>query len=341
MDRNMDKIGFGLIGAGVIGQVHARNIASRADAMLHWIVDTDAARARALATACGARFGVSVEEMLADPAVQAVVVGSSTAAHEAHVLASIAAGKAILCEKPISDSLDGARRCLDAARTAGAVAAVGFNRRFDVHHRAVHDRVRAGEIGAVESMHFVSRSSAAPSPAASHRSGGMLRDKGTHHYDLACWIAGVAPVEVYATGGCLFEPGYAEYGDVDSAALTLRFETGALATFSFSRRTAYGCDEMFDVFGAGGLLVSERQRERGVCVYRGTQLHADGIHAGWYERFAPTYAAELDALIGAIRGGHAASPGLDDGLRAQAIAEAAVESLASGRPAAIRDVWSA
>ena len=337
----MNAIPFALIGAGVIGRVHARNIAGRADAVLRWVIDTDVSRGSALAAAHGARFGDSVDEMLADHEVRAVVIGSSTAAHEAQVLACIAAGKAVLCEKPISDSLDGARRCLDAARAAGAVAAVGFNRRFDVHHRAVHDRVRAGEIGAVESMHFVSRSPAAPTPLASHRSGGMLRDKGTHHYDLACWIAGMAPVEVYATGGCLFEPGYAEYGDVDSAALTLSFETGALATFSFSRRTAYGCDEMFDVFGAGGLLVSERQRERGISVYRGSELHADGIHAGWYERFAPTYVAELDALIEAIRGGRAACPDLEDGLRAQAIAEAAVESLANGRPVAIRDVWSA
>jgi len=197
----MDKVGFGVIGAGVIGQIHGRNLARHAQAALRWIVDVDAGRGGALAAACGARFAPTPDAMLADPDVQVVVIGSSTDVHEAHLLASVAAGKAVLCEKPISDSLDGARRCLAAVRAAGVVAAVGFNRRFDVHHREVHDRVRAGAIGGVETLHLVSRSAAAPPPADAHRAGGLLREKGTHHYDLACWLAGAEPVEVYATGG--------------------------------------------------------------------------------------------------------------------------------------------
>ncbi len=248
----MEEIGFGLIGAGVIGRVHARNVAARADARLRWIVDIDATRGGELAAAHGARFTASIDEMLADPAVRVVMIGSSTDVHEAHLLACVRAGKAILCEKPIADSLERARNCLDAVRAANAIAAIGFNRRFDAQHREVHDRVRAGEIGTVESVHIVSRASAAPPPAAAHRAGGMLREKGTHHYDLACWLVRSEPVEVYAAGGCLFDPGFAAYGDVDTAALTLRFASGALATFSFSRRTAYGCDESIEVFGSKG-----------------------------------------------------------------------------------------
>jgi myo-inositol 2-dehydrogenase/D-chiro-inositol 1-dehydrogenase len=335
----MEKIGFGLIGAGVIGRVHARNIAARADARLVWVVDNDAPRGNGLATAHGARYSPSVDDMLADASVQVVVIGSSTDVHEAHVLASVGAGKAILCEKPVSDSLEGARKCADAARAARVVAAVGFNRRFDVNHRAVFDRVRAGEIGAVESVHIVSRSFEASPPAAAHRAGGMLREKGTHFYDLAWWMAGSEPVEVYAAGGCLFDRGYAAYGDVDTAALTLRFASGVLATFSFSRRTAYGYDEMIEVFGSKGMLESSRQRQRGVALYRGGEIVEDGIHPNWYERFAPTYVAELDALADAVRAGSAFEPSLTDGLRAQAVAEAAVRSLVEGRPAAIPDVW--
>lgn len=320
----MDKIPFALIGAGVIGQVHARNIAAHRHARLRWVIDVDPVRGKSLAEAHGAKFSASVDEMLEDAAVQVVVIGSSTDVHEAHLLASVRAGKAVLCEKPIADSLDRAKNCLDAARAAGVIAAVGFNRRFDVHHRAVFDRVRAGAIGAVESVHIVSRSSDASPPAAAHRAGGMLREKGTHFYDLACWMAGSEPVEVYAAGGCLFDPEYAAFGDVDTAALTLRFASGALATFSFSRRTNYGYDEMIEVFGSKGMLESQRQR-----------------FPTWYERFAPTYVAELDALISAVRAGIPMSPSLADGMRAQAVAEAAVASLAQGRPVGIADVWSA
>jgi myo-inositol 2-dehydrogenase/D-chiro-inositol 1-dehydrogenase len=335
----MSAMPFALIGAGVIGRVHAGNIASRPDTRLRWIVDTDAPRGDALAAACGARFSPSVDEMLADRSVQVVVIGSSTDVHEAHLLACIRAGKAILCEKPLADSLDGAKKCLDAARAAKVIAAIGFNRRFDVHHRAVFDRVRAGEIGAVESVHIVSRSSEASPPAAAHRAGGMLREKGTHFYDLAHWMAGSEPVEVYAAGDCLFDPGYAAYGDVDTAALTLRFASGALATFSFSRRTAYGYDEMIEVFGAQGMLQSRRQRQRGVSLYQGSRVIDDGIHPSWVERFAPTYVAELDALVAAVRAGTPVEPSLADGMRAQAVAEAAVASLIQGRPMAIPNVW--
>lgn len=336
----MESVGFGVIGAGVIGRIHARNLAAHRDADLRFIVDVDAAHGAALAAEHGARFATALEPMLADAAVRVVVIGSSTDVHEAHVLACLAAGKAVLCEKPIADSLDGARRCLDAARRAGAIVAVGFNRRFDPHHLLVHDRVRAGAIGTVEMLHFVSRSpqDSAPGPAA--RAGGMLREKGTHHYDLACWIAGAEPVEVYASGGCLIDPGHAAFGDVDTAALVLRFASGALATFAFSRRTGYGCDEMFEVNGSRGMLRSERQPALGVTLWQGDHVIAEGVHPGWYERFAPTYVAELDALIAAVRGGRPVTPDLQDGMRAQAIAEAAVASLAQGRPVAIRDTWS-
>src|SRR4029453_4782053 len=128
----MNRIAFALIGAGVIGEVHARNIAARPDALLRWVVDVDSARGRALAAAHGAVFSTSVDEMLTDPDVRIVVIGSSTDVHEMHLLASVRAGKAVLCEKPIADSLDGAKNCLDAARAANAIAGVGFNRRFDV-----------------------------------------------------------------------------------------------------------------------------------------------------------------------------------------------------------------
>jgi myo-inositol 2-dehydrogenase/D-chiro-inositol 1-dehydrogenase len=337
----VSKIGFALIGAGTIGRVHARNIAEHPDTRLSWVVDIDAKAGEDLAAAYGASFSASVDEMLTDRAVEAVVIGSSTDVHEAHLLASVRAGKAVLCEKPITDSLEGARNCLDAARSAKVIAAIGFNRRFDAHHRAVRDRVHAGEIGKVESLHIVSRSGAASPPAAAHRAGGMLREKGTHFYDLAHWMTASEPVEVYAAGGCLFDQGYAEYSDVDTAALTLRFACGALATFSFSRRTTFGYDEMIEVFGSKGMLQSERQPSRRASLHRGDRALGESVHPTWYDRFAPTYVAELDAMVTAMRSGKPIEPDLVDGMRAQAVAEAAVESLAQRRVVAITNVWQA
>src|SRR4029453_13288352 len=156
----MNRIAFALIGAGVIGEVHARNIAARPDALLRWVVDVDPARGRALAAAHGAVFSTSVDEMLTDPDVRIVVIGPFTAPPQVTLLASGGGGK----------------NCPSAGGAANAIAGVGFNRRFDVNHRAVHERVRAGEIGKVESVHIVSRSFEASAPAAAHRAGGLLRE---------------------------------------------------------------------------------------------------------------------------------------------------------------------
>src|SRR5512147_27337 len=104
----MGPIPFALIGAGAIGRIHAQNISRHSDARLRWVVDVDAERGHALAATYDARFSTAVDEMLADTSVQVVVIGSSTDVHEAHLVASVRAGKAVLLEKPVADSLEGA-----------------------------------------------------------------------------------------------------------------------------------------------------------------------------------------------------------------------------------------
>jgi len=332
-------LNIALFGAGTIGTVHARNIAQNPRCRLRWIIDKDVARADTLAVSYGGEGSESVDTALSDPSVDAVVIASSTLVHEEHLLACIAAGKGVLCEKPIADGLGNAKRCVDAAKAAGIVAAVGFNRRLDPHHRAVYDRTRAGDIGTVELLHLVSRSARAPRPEASYQSGGTIRDKGSHFFDLACWIAGSDPVEAFASGACLIDPGYARYGDVDTAALTLKFESGALATFSFSRRTNYGYDEMIEVFGSEGMLESRRQTELGVNLYKGRHIVGGGLHPDWYDRFADTYRTELDSFISAIEQKAPVHAGLSEGLRAQAVAEAMIESMKRNAPVAVQQLW--
>lgn len=332
-------INIALFGAGTIGAVHARNIAQNPRCQLRYVVDNDPERAVAIAAQFGGEAIGSINAPLADAAVDAVVIASSTLVHEEHLLACISAGKAVLCEKPIADGLDNAKRCVDAAKAAGIVAAVGFNRRLDPHHHAVYERVRAGDIGKVELLHLVSRSQQAPKPEASYRSGGTIRDKGSHFFDFACWIAQSEPAEAYAIGACLIDSGYSRYNDVDTALLTLRLESGALASFSFSRRTSYGYDEMIEVFGSGGMLESRRQPELGVSFYKGREIIEGGLHKGWYERFADTYRDEIDAFVSAVEGKAPVCASLTEGLRAQAIAEAVLEAIKRNVPAAVHRIW--
>ena len=324
-------VNFALIGAGLIGTVHAQNIQRHEETTLRHVIDVRPAAAAALARRHGGRAGGDVAAALDDSGVDAVIIASSTDSHEALVKAAAAAGKAILCEKPIAIGLDGARACLADVAAAGVLAATGFNRRFDRNHSALFEGVRAGQCGKLEMLHLTSRTQTAPTPESVRTSGGMFRDKGTHFYDLARWIAGEEVTEIFAAGANLVDPALGRAGDVDTAMITVRFASGLLGHFDFSRRTAYGYDERIEAFGADGMLESKRERFRGVAYYKGDKVIEDGLFQGWLERAEGTYMAELDDFLGAMRGEHAPMASLADGVAAQLIAEAAVISAREGR----------
>ena len=154
-----------VIGAGVIGRVHSHNIAGSGSFRLIHVADVDGPKAERLADRFGAaECETAVEAILADERVEAVVIASSTLAHVEHVLAAAAAGKAIIVENAVSDSLEKARACLSPVRGSGVVAAIGFNSRFDPNHRALFEQVRTDRIGRVETLDLTSRSESVPDP---------------------------------------------------------------------------------------------------------------------------------------------------------------------------------
>lgn len=218
------------------------------------------------------------------------------------MLGAAQAGKAILLGKPISDSLKGARTCLDAVKNARVVASMGFNRRFDRNHSALFQAVGQGKIGRLETLHLTSRSQVAPDPRQAPFPGGMLRKKGSHFFELACWIVRSEPVSVFVAGACLFEPDFREYGDVDTAVVTLRLESGAFASFDFSHRSRSGYDERIEAHGSLGMLESRRPRRGNLALYRSDTITEDGLHQRWFERFEETYRQELATFVGAVRG---------------------------------------
>ena len=141
------------------------------------------------------------------------------------------------------------------------------------------------------------------------------------------WIANDEPQEVYAVGAALVDPRVAEVGDVDTSIVTIRMASGALCQIDSSRRAGYGYDERIEVFGSKGMIESRRQRARGVSRYIGDKVIEDGLHAGWFERIEQSYYRALEAFSDAIAKGTAPSPSLEDGLRAQLLADKATESL--------------
>ena len=204
---------FALLGAGFIGSVHARNLAENPLVEFVSVYDAAADRAAAIAGQYVAKAASSGDEAI--DGVDAVFIASSTDTHAANLKAAVDAGVAALCEKPIDLSLERAREVVEYAK--GAKVMVNFNRRFDPDHAELKRIVDEGSVGAVELIQLTSRGPVVPPLEYIKVSGGQFRDQTVHFFDLARWIAGADPVEVFATGSALAEPRLAEYGDVDTS----------------------------------------------------------------------------------------------------------------------------
>jgi myo-inositol 2-dehydrogenase / D-chiro-inositol 1-dehydrogenase len=321
-------------GAGRIGQIHASNIAAQKDVRLRYIVDVNTAAAQKLAARYGAKV-VSEKEAFADPEVGAVLIASSTDTHARLAIAAARAGKAIFCEKPIDLSLKKVDDCLAEVKKAGVPMFVGFNRRFDPSFAALKRRLDAGEIGAVEQVVISSRDPAPPPLAYLKVSGGMFRDMTIHDFDMARWLLGEEPVEVFAWGEALVDRKIAKAGDIDSAMLILRTASDKMCHINNSRRAVYGYDQRIEVFGAKGLLRAENLGETTVEQFTPKGTVSDRPLDFFLERYAEAYRIELSSFVSALKNGTRMPVGADDGRRALVLAEAAIKSLKSGKAEAI------
>lgn len=324
-------IRFALLGAGFIGKVHAASLAAHPSVELVYVYDVAADRAEEIASLYGAKATTDLDAIYNKGDIDAVLIASSTPTHSEHLRRAADAGIAAYCEKPIDLSFDAARETVEYCEGKKIVAMVGFNRRFDRDHDEVHTAVEAGEIGNIELVEMSARGPSLAPIEYLRTSGGIFRDSTVHFFDLTRWITGMDPVEVYATGSRMVDPRLEEFGDVDTAVITLKLSNGGLVVLDNTRRASYGYDEKIEVYGSEGMIESRRNRTGSVSRYVQGKVIDSGLHAGWFERVQPTYYAALDSFVKALEAGAAPAPSLRDGLKAQAIAEAATKSLASGK----------
>jgi myo-inositol 2-dehydrogenase / D-chiro-inositol 1-dehydrogenase len=327
-------IKFAQFGAGFIGKIHGANIAKHPRSELAYIYDVNTAAAEHLAEQLGAKVAASPEEIWASD-VDAVLIASSTNTHADLLSSAIQAGKPIYCEKPIDLDIDRVKAVVQQAQKTNLPILVGFSRRFDANHLGIRKAFQDGEIGKLEMMHITARDPRPPALTYVKVSGGQYRDQTIHFFDMLRWLAGEDPVEVYAAGAALVDPAIGEAGDVDTSMLILKFPSGAMCHINCSRRTEYGYDERVELFGSKGMALSRRKPRREVTFYKGESVISDGMHAGWFERMEPTFYLALDAFIRRVEGEEIEYPTLMDGLKAQMIAEAAIESLRTNMPVRI------
>lgn len=320
-----------LPGCGFIGEVHAANLQAHPATELVSVTDTDSARAAAFAARFAAH-AAPVSQVMNDDSIDMVLIASATPTHADLLVAAARAGKAIYCEKPIDLSLERARRVVAQVLPFNVPVTVGFNRRFDVSHQQLKQQLRQGRVGPAELIQMVCRSSEMPPLAYLQASGGQMRDQAIHFFDLLRWLTDDEVTEVAAMGAALALPAISNFADVDTSMLLLRLQRGGLAQLDNARRTGYGYDERISVMGPLGMLESRSQQQQGVTCYQREQIQQPGLLPDWFSRVKATYFAQLDAFVRSLNGELVDDlPGLEDGLQAQAIAEAAVISLADHR----------
>jgi predicted dehydrogenase len=335
------RIGIGIVGAGRMGSTHARLIVrSLPEARLAGIADVNLDAARRLATELGDPpvFG-SLQALLDAPGLDAVLIATSSSRHLEAIRAAAAAGRDILCEKPIALTMADTDAAIAAAEAAGVRLQVGFMRRWDPDYARAKARLASGSLGRPILFKSLQFDSDPPPPAFADPavSGGIMVDMGIHEFDLARWLIDDEVAEVHAFGSSVAHPALAEVGDIDSAVVNLRFAGGAIGTVELARSTTYGEDVRTEVLAtAGSVCVGDLPLARGSWSGGGA---ARGISTDSADpstpRFEAGYTAQTRGFVRAIAEDRPVDVPASAGRAALAIALAADRSMREGRPVSV------
>ena len=323
-------IRVGVIGAGIMGADHVRNLAGAVSgASVSFVADLDAERAARAASAADARSTTEPRALIADPDVDAVVIASHDSTHAELLLACLAAGKPVLCEKPLAPTVEEGLAVVAAEEKAAAelgrsLVSLGFMRRFDPAHTELKRRIEASELGEVLAVHCVSRN-VRSAPDTTNVT--AITNSAIHELDSMPWLLGQAVAEVAWVSGRKTSA-LAPAGLQDPAFMLLRMADGTLVTLELFLNAEYGYSTRCEVVGEKGTasFTEAPLLELNLGGQRATEYPAD-----WRPRFADAYRIELQAWVDSLRDGKASPLATArDGLRASEIGAALAASIEAG-----------
>jgi myo-inositol 2-dehydrogenase / D-chiro-inositol 1-dehydrogenase len=314
----------GVVGVGMIGQDHIRRLTrvlSGVDVVA--LSDVDIERARAVADGLrDASVHATGEQLVADERVDAVMVCSWGETHEQYVLAAIAAGKPVFCEKPLATTQEACRRILAAETAAGRrLVQVGYMRRYDSAYRALRAVVQGGSIGLPLLMHCTHRNPSVPGHYVAEM---MISDTAVHEIDMVRWMFGA---EIVATQ--VLTPRRNRNGGElrDPLVLLLEMDSGTLVDVEISVNIRYGYDIRGEVVGESGTV--ELGESSPVVLKKGGRF-GGRVPEDWRERFIRAYDTEFQEWIVAASKGESTGPSSWDGYAATVVCAAGLQAMESG-----------
>ncbi|XP_028404287.1 uncharacterized protein LOC114526940 [Dendronephthya gigantea] len=328
------RINIAVFGLGRIGKVHFKDLYNSSRVKIKYVVEELHREAEKYVADYQVDTKVAhtsdMQSVLSDETLHACVISTPNHTHASLVLASIAAGKAVFCEKPLADTVEEIEKCYDEAKKKGVPLICGFNRRFDPGLREIYTRTRAGDVGQVQMVKITSRDSPMSPIDYFKSTKGIYHDCAIHDIDLLTWIYGERPLSVY-TAAHSFIKEIGELNDVDTVAIVLKFPSGGIGIIDLSRFACFGHDQRVEVFGNKGMLVQNNYKATNV-EFSGKEGSSTGrILNSFMERFAKSYKNVIEHFLDVIQGKCATDITKESILLVSEIVEACEKSRASAQ----------
>jgi len=331
---------IGIIGFGRIGRIHFSSVKKLKDVEILAVADSLADKMTEVFDKYGIdNYSNDFNTIINNPEIDTVFICSPTDTHAKIAIAAAKAGKDIFCEKPIDFDIKRVEEVLAEVKRAGVSFQVGFNRRFDPNFVKAKKATLAGEVGDVHVIKITSRDPEAPPLSYVKSSGGIFVDMTIHDFDMARFLAGSEPVEIYAVGDALINKEIMQYDDIDTAIITIKFENGAMAVIDNSRQAAYGYDQRIEVFGSKGMVKCENNTATQTTLFTDEGVIKDKPLYFFLERYQESFEEELVQFFNAIETGQETPVVGKDGLVPILMGIAAKKSLKENRPVRIEEIY--
>lgn len=350
----MAGLHVGVVGLGLAGTMHARNLAQNPDVDRVTLIGRDAGRLESsvaelrASIAPGASAEIAGEHAPATAEVEfatstatidelagtvdGLVIATPSAAHPGQTLEAARAGIPTLVEKPLSIDIDALRALTDELDAFPTPIMVAYQRRYDPGHQRLRKHVVDGDVGTLRLIHATGHDHHPLRLEYIPKSGGMWLDMLIHDFDSIPWVTGERVVRVHATGSVLDEPLYGELGDTDTAAAILTLESGALALVSGSRRNGAGQDVRLELFGSSNTYSAGLEDRAPVTSTEPGVPGPGRPYDRFIDRFEVAFRHEIATFVRVVRGEDANLTPPRSGIHAVEIAIAAGRSRALGAP---------